>query len=148
MALADPGRILSMDKLVAAAAHQLRGPQVHVVADPESRGQRRGGGRRGPRPWQGEKGAGLVPESLSAQTLALECSGLQFFPLKTGGKIFKIIVSPFRAAMGIRADGIPGCGVAPGTQKAPELWRRFRYLLIISTTTPPLPGAGNKVDKR
>lgn len=93
----------------------------------------------------------MVPESLSAQTLALECSGLQFFPLKTGGKIFKIIVSPFRAAMGIRADGIPGCGVAPGTQKAPELWRRFRYLLIISTTTPPtppLPGAGNKVDKR
>lgn len=135
MALADPGRILSMDKLVAAAANQLRGPQVHVVADPESRGQRRGG----------EKGAGLVPESLSAQTLALECSGLQFFPLKTGGKIFKIIVSPSRASMGIRADGIPGCGVAPGTQKAPELWRRFRYLLIIS---PPLPGAGNKVDKR
>ena len=77
----------------------------------------------------------MVPESLSVQTLALECPGLQFFPLKTGGKIFKIIVSPSRAAMGIRADGIPGCGVAPGTQKALELWRRFRYLLII----PPRP---------
>lgn len=34
MALADPGCVLSVDKLVAAAAHQLRGPQVHVLADP------------------------------------------------------------------------------------------------------------------
>lgn len=58
-------------------------------------------GRRGPRPWDGEQGAGLVLESLSAQTLALEYSGLQFFPLKMGGKIFKIIVYPSRAAMGI-----------------------------------------------
>lgn len=43
----------------------------------------------------------MVLESLSAQTLALEYSGLQFFPLKMGGKIFKIIVYPSRAAMGI-----------------------------------------------
>ena len=62
-----------------------------MVTDPEGRDQQRGG----------EKGAGLVPESLNAQTLALEYSGLQFFSLKMGGKIFKILVSPSRAAMGI-----------------------------------------------
>ena len=38
-------------------------------------------GRRGPRPWGGEKEAGLALESLRVQTLALECSGSQFFPL-------------------------------------------------------------------
>ena len=58
MALADPGRILSMDKLVAAAANQLRGPQVHVVADPESRGQRRAG-EKGSTTMAGGEGGGV-----------------------------------------------------------------------------------------
>lgn len=39
MALTDPGCILSMDKLVAAASHQFRWSHVHVVANS-------GGGRK------------------------------------------------------------------------------------------------------
>lgn len=40
VALADPGCVLSVDELVAAAAHQLRRPQVHVVADSKDKGHR------------------------------------------------------------------------------------------------------------
>lgn len=64
--MADPGCILSVDKLVATAAHKLCRPQVHVVADSE-------GERGGPEAMGQGKEAGLALESRRVPTLTLEC---------------------------------------------------------------------------
>lgn len=98
--MADPGCVLSMDKLVAAAAHQLRGRQVHVVADSKGRGDREGGRR--PR---GGKKAGWVLEFPRVATLTQECSEPQFPPLHNGCNR----VSP-PVVLCTGAEGTPGCG--------------------------------------
>lgn len=49
VALPDPGCVLPVNKLVTAAPHKFRGPQVHVVADPEDGGMGKGQGNPGGR---------------------------------------------------------------------------------------------------
>lgn len=81
VALTDPGCILSMDKLVAAASHQLRGSHVHMVANSggvrKTEERKRGKGVRDIRRCGRQSSLQRLPGSTSLQYSPLRLS----FPL-------------------------------------------------------------------
>lgn len=84
MALTDPGCILSVDKLVAAASHQLRGSHVHVVANSGGDRKEKAGGQGG-RSWRHRVvwgTAGLASASARVYALAIQPSASRFPSVK------------------------------------------------------------------